>query len=134
MTVLADTNIVIRYLIGDDVVQGAAAVLAASQAASIGVPLLVTEAVLCESVWVLESSYLLAPHDCAEALSEMLSTGGFVAWDSDLADSALRIHAASPWLDIVDCLLASRSEDAGVTVLTFDRGLRSLLGSRAEDL
>jgi predicted nucleic-acid-binding protein len=83
--------------------------------------LVVCEAVLVETMWVLEDAYAIERADGANLLRDVLRTEGLVAWDPDLADDALELMGGSPKLSIVDSLLAIRAQ-RNHGVLTFDRG------------
>jgi predicted nucleic-acid-binding protein len=52
-----DTNVLVRDLVQDDVVQGAAASRAIRAAVESQEPLFLCGIVLCETVWVLETAY-----------------------------------------------------------------------------
>ena len=88
--------------------------------------LVIGEAVMAEVCWVLQRTYGIARRDVATIVHDALDGNRFVAWDPDLADSALvRMHA-SPRLSFVDCLLLERAE-LGDSVLTFDRDLATAI-------
>ena len=84
--------------------------------------LVVCEAVLAETLRVLENVYGMGRRDAAVVVRDILGTEGIDAWEPFLADEALRLMAASPKLSIVDSILAVRAR-LGHAVLTFDRGL-----------
>ena len=84
--------------------------------------LIVSEAVLAETCWVLESVYEHPRGQVARLLQQALRSEDVTAWDPVLADRSLAIMCHDPRLGIVDCILAARTLD-GATACTFDRRL-----------
>ena len=74
MRITVDTNVLIRSVMRDDVVQAEAADRALREASSIAVTL----PCLCEFVWVLRRVYGFTPHDVASAVQALLNTGNVV--------------------------------------------------------
>jgi predicted nucleic-acid-binding protein len=69
-----DTNILVRYLVGDDRSQYERARRLIHRQEEIGEPVLVSLWVLLEMEWVLRSRYGLAKPDIAAAFSSLLQT------------------------------------------------------------
>jgi len=115
---LGDANSLIAGLVLGRELQHQVAVGAAREQG----PLLIGEAVMAEVCWVLQRMYGIARRDVATIVRDSLDGNRFVAWDAELADSALARMHASPRFSFVDCLLLERAV-AGESVLTFDRGL-----------
>ena len=67
-----DTNILVRFLTGDDVKQAKAALSLFKEAESNGEPLYVSCIVVFELIWVLESSYDSTREEVLTALDECL--------------------------------------------------------------
>ena len=113
-----DTNIVVRYLTGDDQAQAsrAKAVLDAGQ-------VFVSTTVLLESEWVLRSAYGFATDEIAAALRALAGLPGLFVENPSLLAEAL--HGVERGMDFADALHlgASSSCDA---FLTFDRRLINL--------
>lgn len=84
--------------------------------------LTVSECVLVETFWVLESVYQHPRVRVAHLLEVALESEELIAWDPVLASRALRLLQRDPRLGIVDCILAARSRD-GEVICTFDRRL-----------
>ena len=84
--------------------------------------MVVCEAVLTETMWVLEGAYGVKRAAAAGLVRDALGTEGLDAWGPELADGALELVGGSPKLSIVDSLLAMRAQQSH-GVLTFDRGL-----------
>src|SRR3546814_3193943 len=68
--VAADTNVVVRYLTGDDEQQAGYAKAALEAADSVYLDILV----LCETVWVLRRAYRLSPAEISAALVSLLDS------------------------------------------------------------
>lgn len=121
-----DTNVLVRYLVGDDPVQTARA----RRELERDERFLVDSVVICELVWVLESGYGFSRAEIAGALERILAIAQFEIEGKDLALSALDDFRGSA-ADFSDCLLGRRNRAAGASeTLTFDRSLRGLAGFR----
>ena len=115
-----DTNVVVRYLTGDDPGQAARA-KAAIDAGNV----FVSTTVLLESAWVLRSVYGLAGEEAAAALRAFSGLPGVSVESPDLIAEAL--GRAETGMDIADALhlgAAARCE----ALLTFDRRFIELAG------
>lgn len=121
-----DTNVLVRYLVQDDPIQGEKSARFIQGAAARDEKLLIDAIVLCELVWVLESAYGYAKDEIAGVLEKILSTGQFQVEQSDLAWLALadyREHRA----DFADCLIGRRGRGFGAEItVTFNRALKGL--------
>jgi len=115
---LGDANSLISGLVPGRETQQRVAVAAAPEQG----PLVIGEAVMAEVCWVLQRMYGIARPDVAIIIRDALDGNRFVAWDPDLADSALARMHSSPRFSFVDCLLLERAA-LGEPVLTFDRDL-----------
>ena len=115
-----DTNVIVRYLTGDDPGQAARA-KAAIDAGNV----FVSTTVLLESAWVLRSVYGLAGEEAAAALRAFSGLPGVSVESPDLIAEAL--GRAETGMDIADALhlgAAARCE----ALLTFDRRFIELAG------
>jgi predicted nucleic-acid-binding protein len=117
-----DTNVLIRYLTQDDAAQ-------ASKAAKLidhGEPtsLFLSDIVLCEMVWVLDSRYGFTRSEIGHVLEEILQTSQFGFADkSMLWDATNDYHTGKG--DFSDYLIARIAAAAGCSeTVTFDRALR----------
>ena len=108
-----DTNVVIRYLIGDDPRQGAKA------RAVIGeVPVFVPRTVLLEAEWVLRGVYDMPPQQVIPALRAFAGLPGVLVEDAGFVAQAL--NWAETGMDFADALhLATTTGCEGF--LTFDK-------------
>ncbi len=118
-----DTNVVVRYLMQDDVDQSARAAAFIDGAADSGDTMYVPLVVLCEVAWVLRRAYRLDKADLIAALSGVLRAASFEVEAADAAYRALRRYAAGA-ADFADYVIVERANDAGcVGVATFDAKL-----------
>ena len=127
-----DTNILVRYLVNDDVDQSAAArALAGTLTAE--EPAFVCREVLVELVWVLDRSYGFSRDAISTALLDMLSREGIVLEASDdVARAALGYRRGDA--DFSDLMIAAASRREGALPLyTFDQRASRIDGVRLPD-
>lgn len=119
-----DTNVLVRYLTGDDDAQGAAAARLIDGAGEEDPRFLVTVVVLVELAWTLRSKlYGFDRHAIAEALERIVTSPRFRVQHEDAVRRALGHHRKGP-ADFSDYLIAELCARAGCEhVLTFDRVL-----------
>ena len=116
-----DTNVLVRFLVEDDADQAARAAALLGRAEREGEPLLVSEVVACELVWVLESAYGFDRGEIAGALRDLLSVRALRFLELDALQRALSSYAAGRG-DFADYLVREVARDAGCqAVVTFDR-------------
>lgn len=117
-----DTNVVVRFLVDDDEVQGKRARNAIARGGSF----YLSTIVLCELVWVLERSYAYPKARIADILDGILRVNKFSVERHDDAWRALASYRANHG-DFADALIVSAAIDAGCdVVLTFDKGLKRM--------
>jgi predicted nucleic-acid-binding protein len=118
-----DTNVLIRYLVRDDLAQ-------AQEASRIiekqSVPIFVNTIVLCELVWVLESAYECTKKSIASVLKKILSTKQFEIPNRSLTWRALDLYENCK-ADFSDILLGMENQAQRCTItVTFDKNLNKL--------
>ena len=123
-----ETNILVRYLVGDDRSQYERARRLIHREEEIGEPVLVSLLVLLEMEWVLRSRYGLAKPDIAAAFSSLLQTAEVL-----FEDEPSVVHAIYVWKDsraeFADCLINARHRRLGCrATATFDRKALKLVG------
>lgn len=116
---LIDTNVVLRYLIGDVPAQAAksAALMERLEAGSERAEIL--ESVIAEAVWTLESFYKVPRPEIAERLAAIVTFRGVLAARKGVLVNALA-RFGSTSADFVDCLLAAQAQHKNRTVYSFD--------------
>ena len=124
MKITADTNVLVRAVVQDDVTQAAAAEALLLQATVIAVPV----PVFCELTWVLRRGYGYGVHDIAAAIKAIVEIDAVVT-DSPAVDAGLAALRAGG--DFADGAIASQGERLGGTVFaSFDRRAVSRLRGR----
>ncbi len=119
-----DTNVLVRYLVGDEPRQAERARETVERARSAGEAIFLSQIVLCELVWVMVSAYDAGKEDVLHALDRLADDPAFVC------DEPARVRRAIDRLargkaDFSDYLLGESGRDAGAsTTFTFDRALR----------
>ena len=115
MKITADTNLLVRVLVGDDVRQAEAARKALTHADLIALTL----PALCEVVWVLRRGYKYPINEIASAISTLLATAK-VAVDRPAAEAGLQALEAGG--DFADGVIAFEGHRLGADVfVTFDQ-------------
>lgn len=121
-----DTNVLVRFLVGDDPDQASRAASLFARATAEGERLFVAQIVVCELVWVLGFAYDKTRSEIAAGLETLLRSRQLQFEDVDQIQAALERFAAGEG-DLADWLIWEHSRSAGVErVVTFDtRLLRS---------
>jgi predicted nucleic-acid-binding protein len=125
-----DTNVLVRYLAQDDRTQSPLATRFIEGSLSQGEPGFVSTIVLCELVWVLETSYEFDRERIATVLDGLLRAQQLKFEAPDAASQALRDFQISK-ADYVDCLVQRLASIAGCShTVTFDRAASRIPGMR----
>lgn len=113
-----DTNVLVRLLARDDPDQAAAAESFVSAGAWVSL------LVLMETVWVLDSVYLVKPRQIGNGVEMLLDHDRLAVQDPDVVRAALAHYRRHPRLGFSDCLIVEVARAAGHMPLgTFDRKL-----------
>jgi predicted nucleic-acid-binding protein len=113
--ITADTNILVRAIVGDDARQSKAAQSALAAAELVALPL----PVLCELVWVLSHGYKIAARDIAEAVRRLIN-GANVAANRAAVEAGLAMLDTGG--DFADGVIAHEGQWLGAeTFLSFDK-------------
>lgn len=119
-----DTNVLVRYLVRDDLRQAATADREIHACAAAGEKMILQPVVLCELIWVLESAYGYQKQELVPILERILRTSQFEIAQRDAVWRALAEYRAGKG-DFSDYLLAESNHQAGATeTLTFDKALK----------
>ena len=119
MTAFVDTNILIRHLTGDPPEQAQRATQYLDEADQ----LLLSDLILAEVAYVLESYYDVARPQVAETLRSVLSFRAIRVIDAALLQRAVELYEVNN-LDFADAYLVASVERTGVGVVaSFDRGI-----------
>ena len=127
MRVTADTNVLVRAIVGDDDEQSRLARKALAEAELIAI----TAPALCELVWVLKRGYRIATPDIADTVRRLVSTRN-VAVDRPAAEAGLAMLDAGG--DFADGVIVHEGRWLGGEVfLSFDRQALSLAPEPARE-
>ena len=127
MTAL-DSNVIVRYLVGDDA-EHAKAARALLDGLTPGNPGFICREVMIEVAWVLERSYHFTRSRVAEVLMDLTASDSLVVENSD--DVAVDAHRyRQGGAGFSDLMILIAAERAGETPLyTFDRRLAKMQGA-----
>lgn len=118
-----DTNILVRYITGDNAVQ----LKKATQLIETGGPKLINPIVLVELTWVLNSVYSLSRKTIAETLKDIGSCGFFLFKKPKPINAAINCFASG--YDLADAMILNlNTEDGATTTYTFDKKAARLSG------
>ncbi|HEX7681092.1 MAG TPA: type II toxin-antitoxin system VapC family toxin [Thermoanaerobaculia bacterium] len=118
-----DTNVLVRYLTQDDMIQARIVDTFLDAAIENGSQLRVDDIVLCEVVWVLRAAYRLGKSAIAEALDRVMNTAIFSFDDREILRGTLADYLEGEG-DFSVYLIGRRNARAGCDhTVTFDRQL-----------
>ena len=119
---LPDTNVVIRYLVNDDPALYKKAKAFFDEVKSGREKTVILESVIAESVYVLTKIYKVPRDRTADSLINVLHYKGIVNNDRDELINSLLIFANTV-MDIVDCILCTKSTCDSSRLFSFDEEL-----------
>ncbi|MCR5858496.1 type II toxin-antitoxin system VapC family toxin [Mesorhizobium sp. J428] len=115
MRITADTNILVRVIVLDDLAQARTALDILVKADTVFLPV----PCLCEFAWVLERTYGLSRQHIAASLRQIIQRGN-VETDAQAVDAGLRVLDAGG--DFADGVIASVGAQSGADkFVSFDR-------------
>lgn len=118
-----DTNVLVRFLVKDDEVQTRRVVGLMKRAQERNEVLYVSEVVLCELVWVLETNYGVGREEIAANMAKLLRARQLGFRNADLVARALDAYQIGRG-DFADYLIREDALLAGADVVaTFDKAL-----------
>lgn len=119
-----DTNVIVRLVVSDDVVQLREAESFIANGA------FVSHIALAEAMWVLESVYGRTAAQIAATIERLLEHEALMLQDAQVVLRALAQFRARPRLGFSDCLMLELARQGGYLPLgTFDRELGKLDGA-----
>ena len=120
-----DTNVVLRYLVGDDAVQADLAATFLETQLSEGNPGFISLVVVCELVWALTRAYDQPRATVAAALTQLVNTPQLVVESAEVVEAAIGHENA----DIADAIIHQIGQAAGCAgTVTFDRKFARVKG------
>ena len=124
MAYLLDTNLIIRFLVGNHEEDLKRSVEIFEKIESAEIEVVIPESVLMESFFVLVKFYKLPKSEVLNDLKTILSLTGVVNDDRIVLFETLNI-LGNRNIDFVDALLCAKSRLQGYGLLSFDSDLRS---------
>jgi predicted nucleic acid-binding protein len=119
--VLLDTNVILRYALGDDQSHRERARGLFEQAGEGKLRLLVPSLVIAQVVWTLESFYQASREYITGLLQALLGTPGVAALEPRVASRCVEIYATHK-VEIVDAYLVALAEETKTPVVaTFNK-------------
>jgi predicted nucleic-acid-binding protein len=118
-----DTNVLVRFLVEDDIAQTAKATALIEQAIVDDTTIFISDVVLCETVWVLTSRYGFSRTEVATVLRDLLRAAHLSFPSPSQHARALAAYSAGKG-DFADYVIREHGLAAGCTVVaTFDQAL-----------
>lgn len=126
-----DTNVLVRYLVQDDLEQGKLAEEYIKSVKANGETCFINNIVLCELVWVLETSYKLGRNQVMDILEKILRTNTFDFEDKAAAWWSVQ-QLTKGKADFSDYLIGKLNQEAGCAeTASFDAKLKGAEGFRS---
>ncbi len=123
-----DTNVLLRLWLDDDAAQARRITLLFAQHGTQPGAVLVTDVVLAEAVWTLQSAYGQGRAQQLLALRSLLDEPAFCFQDRASIERAVELFAQAK-CGFSDCLVVAQHQRLGCEFsATFDRGMRQLPG------
>jgi predicted nucleic-acid-binding protein len=118
--VVADTNLLVRYLTADDPIKASAVDALLKKAGQGKIKILLPSVVAAELVWVLESFYKMSREQISELVYAILNTPGIDVQDEAIISAATKLYGLTR-IDFVDAWIIEFAKAKGVTKIhTFD--------------
>jgi predicted nucleic-acid-binding protein len=126
MKITADTNVLVRAIVGDDAQQSKAAQAALKKAdvVALAIP------ALCELVWVLSQGYKIRSSEIAEAIRRLMNSANVVV-NRPAAEAGLALLNAGG--DFADAAIAYEGNWLGAeSFVSFDKKAVKLMAAQGE--
>ena len=116
-----DTNVLVRFMTGDDIIQSQKVYILFKNAETEKTQMYVPAVVLLELIWVLESAYEIPGKEIADALGNLLLLP-ILKFEHEASVRKFVHEAKTSNADLADLLIAHTSIECGCDkVLTFDK-------------
>lgn len=116
-----DTNLLVRYLTGDDPAKANDVKRLLLKAAEDEIRLHIPSVVIAELVWVLQSFYKLERNEIVPLVHAILHTQGVEVGDKTVVSEAIALYWRGT-IDFIDAWIVACAKAAGIrAVYTFDR-------------
>jgi predicted nucleic-acid-binding protein len=125
VSIAVDTNVLVRYLTWDNVVQAQVA----ARVIESGETVAISTIVLCELVWVLKRAYRLTSTEIADVLQYVIESRNV---DVDRPAAEAGLHMLHQGGDFADGIIQHDADHAKCSrIVTFDRDFADLLGTES---
>ncbi|MDP3307498.1 PIN domain-containing protein [Methylotenera sp.] len=122
-----DTNVIVRYIAQDDVVQSPMATQLVESLSNDNLGF-ITLIAIAELVWVMQGCYQASKEETVTILQGLLHTREFVVENAEIVAKAVLAYAASN-ADFADCLIERSADYAKCTcTMTFDSNAAKTAG------
>ena len=129
-----DTNVLVRWLAGDDVAQCDAVARLLHTSLAQGERFYVPVTVLLETEWVLRSRYRFSRNQVAQVMDVLLGTLELELQDEPAIERALWLFKHNESADFADCLHVGLAHLAAqAPLITLDKRASRLIGARLLD-
>ncbi|MGV7207982.1 PIN domain-containing protein [Oxalobacteraceae bacterium A2-2] len=129
MTVASiDTNVLVRYIVQDDMVQFALAAELIESCRVAGTQAVVPLLVILEAEWVFRTAYGYSKPAIAEIFSILLYSGDVQIDDAYVLQRALLLWNMRS-VNFANCLILAKSLELGAAMYTFDKRAAKLPGA-----
>jgi predicted nucleic-acid-binding protein len=126
MNIIADTNVLLRVVVADDVRQSRAAILAMEQADAVAI----SQHALCELVWVLDRHYGVSLSNIAATIRQLCDTRNVVV-DRPTVEAGLATMEVGA--DFADGVIAYEGAWlGGETFVSFDKKAVAAVAKRGQ--
>ncbi|MDR1163792.1 MAG: type II toxin-antitoxin system VapC family toxin [Candidatus Accumulibacter sp.] len=126
MSIVIDTNILLRYTVGDDPAQAAIAERIMESSSEIVIP----TQVFCEYVWTLRARYKQPKEAIAEAIRAIVATDRIVVNDDEVQAGLQMMEDGGDFADGVTAYAGSRMASGPAVFASFDKQAVKLLVRR----
>jgi predicted nucleic-acid-binding protein len=123
MNTIVDTNILIRFLVGDSEHQQSAAIRILEKATTIVIP----THVFCELVWVLLSAYKFKSISVLDAVVKLSKMRKVQVKDDEIQAGLLMLEKGGDFADGVNAYCGRNMVDGASVFVSFDRAAVQLL-------
>jgi predicted nucleic-acid-binding protein len=125
---LPDTNVIVRYLVKDDLALYAKAESFFDQVRNGSAQAVILESVIAECIYVLIKIYHVPRAKAAKSLIDILHYKGIANADRNELIRALILFSQQN-IDIVDCILCEKALGSTAHLFSFDKGLNKIMAS-----
>jgi predicted nucleic-acid-binding protein len=126
---LPDTNVIIRYLVKDNLNLYEEAYHFFEKVKTGEVNALILESVIAECIYVLTKIYKVPKERAADSLIGILRYKGIANSDREELIEALNVFARQN-IDIVDCILCAKAKSISASIFSFDMDLHKIVSRK----